>query len=886
MLHQSHRYFLLLLTFLAYSLSMSAQVTGQVIDAKTREPLDYVSVYYEGKNCGENTDEKGRFVIKEDSTWTELTIYSMGYVKKVINLSKFGKNKNLTIKLEPESRTLSTITVTAKRSKYSRKNNPAVELMKKVIANKKSFDLRSRDYFSYNKYQKMTFSLNDVSDKVFEEGEYKRFAFIKDHVERCKQTDKLILPLTIDETLSQVFYRKDPKSEKTLIKGESNQGVTELINTGEIFTTMLKDVFTDVDIYEENCRLLQFPFKSPIANSAISFYRYYLQDTLFIDEDQVIDVGFVPNNPQDFGFSGHLYILNDSSYQVRKVELSIPRRSDVNFVENMYITQDFTQLETGERIADINDMLIELKLNKWLGHFQVQRTVRIKDVSFAPIPPTVFKHIKGAVKKDPDAAMKGDDFWAEYRPVQLTKSESKMKGFMDKLTHIKGFKGVIWGVKAFIENFVEIGDSAHHWVDFGPVNTIVSYNHYDRLRVRASLLTNANLSPHFFASGYVAYGFHSRNVYGKLNLTYAFNKKAYLPREFPQNNLSVYYWDDVLSLSDRFLPTDKDNIFAAVKSSSVNQYMHIKELRLDYTREFENGLKYSLTYTRTRNRAVDALFFQPLGSKPIGLLNENSPEMWSDPIKPVGDGNFNINHITTSEIKVGISCEPGATYINTKQRRIKINKDAPIIGLTHTTGIKGFLGGQYNSNLTEAHVYKRFWLGSMGKIDTDITAGIQWNKVPFPLLIHPATNQSFVIQDFNFMLINNMEFLNDRYVSVLWSWDLNGKLFNRIPLLKKLKWREIFGVNILWGQLSSKNNPASSGYTDSDLFYFPGTFNRDGSYEQNTVTMDPKVPYVEAFVGIHNIFKILNVNYVHRFTYRNDPKAIKWGIRFSFRMSF
>ena len=283
-----------------------------------------------------------------------------------------------------DSETLSSVTVSARRTRYSRRNNPAVELMRKVIANKKQSDLRSKDYFTYTKYEKMTFSLNEVSDKVFEEGEYKRFAFLKDHVERSPQTGKLILPLTVDETLSEVFYRKDPKSEKHVIKGESNKGVTELVNTGEIFTTTLKDIFTDVDIYQNECRLLQYPFRSPIADNAISFYRYYLQDTIFIDQDKVIDVGFLPNNQQDFGFSGHLYILldPDSTYQVRRVELTIPRRSDVNFVENMLISQDFTELESGDRIASTIDMLVELQLTKWLGKFQVQRVTRLSDVGF------------------------------------------------------------------------------------------------------------------------------------------------------------------------------------------------------------------------------------------------------------------------------------------------------------------------------------------------------------------------------------------------------------------------------------------------------------------------------------------------------------------------
>lgn len=853
--------------------SMQAQVTGRVIDSKTREALDFVNVYYDGKNVGEQTDEEGRFVIKEDSTWKELSISSLGYQTQTIRLKDFGKNKDITVKLVPDTKTLTGVTVTTKRARYSRKNNPAVELMKKVIANKKQSDLHAKDFFTYTKYEKMTFSLNEVSDKVFDEGEYKRFAFLKDHVERSPQTGKLILPLTVDETLADVFYRKDPKSEKQVIKGESNKGVTELVNTGEIFTTTLKDVFTDVDIYQNECRLLQYPFRSPIADNAISFYRYYLQDTLFIEQDKVVDVGFLPNNQQDFGFSGHLYILltPDSTFQVRRVELTIPRRSDVNFVENMMISQDFTELESGDRIAATNDMLVELQLTKWLGKFQVQRVTRMSNVSFEEIPRSLFKNIKGNTLREPDASMHDEDFWNEYRQVKLSSSEGKMDSFLDRLTHIKGFSIFLFGFKALVENFVETGDSLHpNYVDIGPVNTIISANHYDGLRFRASALTTANLSPHLFVNGYVAYGTKTHNVYWKGQLTYSFNKKAYLPREFPQHNLSVYWWDDVISPFDKYVPTDKDNMFTAFHASKVDQYHHARELHIDYTRELETGVKLYAQFTRTRNHPVDALFYQRLDGvgKPV-----NDPTKW-------------LSGITTAQFKVGVTYEPNVTYVNTKQRRIKVNHDAPILSLSYTRGINGFLGGQYNYNLTELGLYKRLWLGQFGKIDTDIKAGAQWNKVPFPLLIHPAANASYIIEDNTFYLISNLEFLNDRYASMFVEWDLNGWLLNRIPLIHKLKWRECVGVNVLWGQLNDKNNPATLNYSDPDLFYFPGHFQADGTYEQNTVRMNERTPYIEWRVGIHNIFKLVEIDYVRRITYRHDPNTNRWGIRFKVRMTF
>lgn len=186
-------------------------------------------------------------------------------------------------------------------------------------------------------------------------------------------------------------------------------------------------------------------------------------------------------------------------------------------------------------------------------------------------------------------------------------------------------------------------------------------------------------------------------------------------------------------------------------------------------------------------------------------------------------------------------------------------------------------------NFTEASIYKRFWLASWGKMDVTVKGGVQWNKVPYPLLIMPAANLSYIMEDNTFNLIDNMEFLNDRYVSLMYAWDLNGKILNRIPLIKKLKWREYIGCNVLWGTLTSKNDPFKRP-NDSRLLYFPGNWEQ-GVFAYQSGTMNPKRPYVEVVAGIHNIFKIFHIEYVHRLNYIK-PGTQKWGIRGMFRLTF
>lgn len=848
----------LLFLLLGCCISVSAQnIQGVVTDSLTNEPIPYLSVFYEGKGVGSITDNDGNYKVETRKGWNKLTFSAVGYVTKVVNIIP-GVTKSLNVRMRPDDIMLDEVVVKPKREKYSRKNNPAVELMKKVIAHKKNNKLSENDYYQYNKYQKITMSLNDVTPEMLEKGMYKKMPFLKDQIELCEETNKFILPISVDETASQKIYRKHPKSEKTIIKGMSSTGVNELFATGDMLSTVLKDVFTDVNIYDNDIRLLQYPFISPISSSdAISFYKFYIMDTTFVDKDKCFHLTFVPNNSQDFGFTGHLYVLADSSYTVKKCTMNLPKKSGVNFVDNMDIIQEFEQLPNGEWVLKTDDMIVEMTLMKIMQGFQIRRTTRYSDYAFDELPQQLFKR-KGAEIKEADAMMRGDDFWNQYRPVPLTQTESSMDMLVKRLEQMPGFKYVIFVLKAFIENFVETGTKEHpSKVDIGPVNTMISNNYIDGLRLRMSAQTTANLNPHLFFKGYYAYGFKDHRSKYMGEVEYSFNKKEYLPREFPKNSITFSYQYDVMSPTDKFLKTDKDNVFVSFKTSTVDQMSYVRNIALKYENETQFGLKTTVEVKHSTDEPTGGLAY---------ITNDDQKTL--------------VPEIQTMEASLAFRYAPGETFVNTKQRRIPVSFDAPVFTLSHTAGFKDVLGGEYNYNLTEIGLYKRFWFSSWGKIDMFVKGGAQWNKVPFPLLIMPAANLSYILQRETFNLINNMEFLNDRYASLDVSWDLNGKIFNRIPLLKKLKWREAIGFKMLYGHLTDKNNPMKHP-GDSELFLFP---TRDG--RPTSFVMDPKTPYMECSVGIHNIFKILHIDYVRRLNYLDHPDANKWGVRFMVMMTF
>lgn len=859
----------IIILLMALSMAARAQLSGVVTDAATGDTLLYPSASYKGHHIAVSGNAQGRYSIERHEGWV-LTFSAVGYQSRNITIT--GKTpQTLNIKLKPDTKTLAEVVVRQKRGRYSRKDNPAVELMKRVVAAKKKTDLANHAYYQYNKYQKITLAVNDIQPSDIDSGFFAKKQWLIDQIETSPYNHKLILPVSVDETVTQHIYRKDPKSEKDIVMGQQSTGVNQLLATGDILNTALKDVFTDIDLYDDQIRLLQFPFTSPIGKNAVAFYRYYIADTVYVDRDLCYHLEFLPNNQQDFGFRGDLYVLADSTLHVKRCELTIPKRSDVNFVENLRVTQEYAKLPNGEWVLSVDDMIVEMKVASFLSKVLVTRTTRLSDYAFDPLPKQLFKG-KAASRREANANMRDEAFWNQYRTVELTKSETGMNAFIHRIEQLKGFKYVIFGVKALVENFVETGDLNHpSKLDVGPVNTMVTSNFIDGLRFRVSGQTTANLNKHWFFSGYYAHGVNSHKNYYKGEVTYSFNKKDYLPREFPKRTLTFTSTYDVMAPSDKFMHTDKDNVFTAFKWAKVDKMMFYNRQQLQFDFEEEWGLKTTFELKTEEDEAAGRLFFQTLDShvdmaSDINGLSEKMAGKY-----------LHNGKMRTTELTLQFQLASGRTYINTKQRRIPMNLDAPVFTLRHTMGVKGLLGGDYTYNLTEAGIYKRFWMNSWGKIDTYIKAGAQWNKVPYPLLIMPAANLSYIVQNETFNLINNMEFLNDRYASLDVSWDLNGKIFNRIPLLKKLKWREYIGVKTLWGTLTDKNNPTlEKNAGDPVLMVFPS-----GSY-----VMDSKRPYVELVAGIHNIFKIVHVEFVHRCNYTYLPIAHRNGIRLMMRMTF
>lgn len=827
-------------------------IHGYVVDQQTGDSIPYVNAVYKGMKESAAGTEAGQFRITRHNGMT-LTVSAVGYKPRTIKINE-KTSSELHVTLIADSKKMKEVIVKAKRRrKYTRKNNPAVELMRRVIAAKERTDLENHDFYQFDKYQKITIGANNLTQEELEGKMFKNFPWLLNQVEVCPYNNKLILPISVDETLTQHLYRKSPRDVKDIVLAQNTKGVSKLVQTGEVVNTIVKDIFKDIDLYDDQIEILQAHFPSPIGSTAVSFYHFYIDDTLYVNQDQCIRLQFMPANQQDFGFRGELYVLNDSTLHVKKCDMQLPAGTGVNFVDAMKIEQEYTRLDNGDWALTTDNMIVELAITDFFSRAIVVRTTKMSNYLFDEIPSGKFKG-KAKIKYVSDSRLKDEDFWTKHRAVELTKSEGNMDGFIKQMSETSHFKWIMLGIKLLAENFLETApEGKPNKFDIGPVNTIVSKNFIDGIRLRASGRTTAKLNPHWFWEGYYAYGFKSHKNYYGTKVTYSFRKPDYQPIEFPTKTISFESTFDVMSPSDKYLMHNKDNIFMFLRPKKAEEMYFYNRQTLNFKWETEAGLATELNLKTESN--------EPTG----GVLE----------YRRLSDGEI-VRKIRMTELTIGLDYRPGQTYVNSKQNRIEVNQNAPQFTLTHTFGLNHFLGGEFEYNYTEVSVYKRFWFGSWGNVDARLKVGAQWNKVPYPMLIMPPVNTSYFEHQGTFNMLEEMEFLNDRFAQFNIAWDMKGKLFNRIPLLKKLKWREYVAFKGIWGHLTDKNNPfLAQNAGDEKLYMFPHT----------THVMNNE-PYMEFVVGVHNIFKCLEIDYVRRLTYTAYPGIDVNGVRLGFNIVF
>lgn len=841
--------------FLSHAQSFTS-ASGIVKDSITGEPLPFVSVYFDGSTIGAMTDDNGTFTLQNNQGYTKLAAASLGYDTKFIDLKPGKKNDNLEVLLKPTAFEISEVVVKPKREKYTRKDNPAVELIKKVIAHKNDNRIEAKPEYQTEVYEKLSLSLDNFNPNLDKNKFLKKFKFIKNYLDTSEFNGKPILTVSVRENLSDFYYRKSPKAEKTIVRAKRMQGIDKTLDDGGGITSNLEEIFKSINIFDNNIPILLNRFVSPLSSTlATTYYHYYIMDTLDVGGDKCVDLAFVPANSESYGFTGRLYITLDGNYAVKKVLLNTPANINLNWVDKLRIEQEFKQMPDSTWVLDQENTFVNFYVVKGTQQLYAHQLRNYDNYNFNVQNTDSVFGLLGALHVLPEATAQPDTFWTHNRPIPLKEKEDALKDLLGQLRKVPAFNAIIKTAEILITGYIPTAnDKKVTKFDFGPMNTTFSANHLEGFRMRVGGMTTANLNPYWFASGYLAYGTNDRKIKYNLKLTHSFTKKEYHEGENPVNNLSFIQEYDVYTPGQDFLFTSKDNIFVAWKvGEPVTKMQYIRKSVLQYEKEWLNGLTWKSWIMNQNNEAAGTLQY----------------------IKRDESGNlYHIKDFTTSEIGTQLRFAPGERAYNGrsgKESVFNLSKDAPVFKLSHQLGIKGVLGGDYNYNHTEISAEKRIWLSSFGHIDAQIKAGKVWDKVPFPLLILPNTNQSITIQPEAFHMMNALEFVTDQYVSFNATYYLKGWILNRIPGIKWLRLREVLSFNMIYGGLTDKNNPTLT----PGLFLLP-----DGTQPLGST------PYMECSVGLENIFKILRIDYYRRLTYLDHPDIKKGGIRIALRFTF
>ena len=842
-------------TFLSHAQSFTS-ASGIVKDSITGEPLPFVSVYFDGSTIGAMTDDNGTFTLQNNQGYTKLAAASLGYDTKFIDLKPGKKNDNLELLLKPTAFEISEVVVKPKREKYTRKDNPAVELIKKVIAHKNDNRIEAKPEYQTEVYEKLSLSLDNFNPNLDKNKFLKKFKFIKNYLDTSEFNGKPILTVSVRENLSDFYYRKSPKAEKTIVRAKRMQGIDKTLDDGGGITSNLEEIFKSINIFDNNIPILLNRFVSPLSSTlATTYYHYYIMDTLDVGGDKCVDLAFVPANSESYGFTGRLYITLDGNYAVKKVLLNTPANINLNWVDKLRIEQEFKQMPDSTWVLDQENTFVNFYVVKGTQQLYAHQLRNYDNYNFNVQNADSVFGLLGALHVLPEATVQPDTFWIHNRPIPLKEKEDALKDLLGQLRKVPAFNAIIKTAEILITGYIPTAnDKKVTKFDFGPMNTTFSANHLEGFRMRVGGMTTANLNPYWFASGYLAYGTNDRKIKYNLKLTHSFTKKEYHEGENPVNNLSFIQEYDVYTPGQDFLFTSKDNIFVAWKvGEPVTKMQYIRKSVLQYEKEWLNGLTWKSWIMNQNNEAAGTLQY----------------------IKRDESGNlYHIKDFTTSEIGTQLRFAPGERAYNGrsgKESVFNLSKDAPVFKLSHQLGIKGVLGGDYNYNHTEISAEKRIWLSSFGHIDAQVKAGKVWDKVPFPLLILPNTNQSITIQPEAFHMMNALEFVTDQYVSFNATYYLKGWILNRIPGIKWLRLREVLSFNMIYGGLTDKNNPTMT----PGLFLLP-----DGTQPLGST------PYMECSVGLENIFKILRIDYYRRLTYLDHPDIKKGGIRIALRFTF
>ncbi|MBB6001903.1 DUF5686 and carboxypeptidase-like regulatory domain-containing protein [Arcicella rosea] len=844
---------LLVLTLLVLTVSsvfaQTTRIKGKVIDAKTGETLPFVNVSIMGTKQGTQTDMNGSFYLETPQLKPTLRVAFVGYSPEVREIDG-GKIVSVTFKLKTQNTDLQEVTVKGKKDKYRNKDNPAVVLIRKVIEHKAQNRKESLDFYQYNKYEKLEFDLSNVSEKFRNKRSLRKFDFVFNHLDTSQITGKVNLPMYLKETISDVYFRKLPENKKEVIKGEKMTGLGNYVDNNGI-KLYLEALYQDVNVYDNNILLLATQFLGPTAPVSPQFYRYVIIDTTAFKGTKCVNLGFSPRNSNDQLFQGTMLISLDSSYAIRKVQMGFSKDINVNFVTDLRVSQEYDFIENEGLMLTKDDLAIEfnlLKKENGMGLFG-QRSVSYKDyIINKTIEKNIFEGLKTDIQKD--AEKRDDAFWEQARHHSLSSKELGIYSMVDSVKKVPAFQRVMNTATFLLEGYKPMGG-----FEIGPVNTFYSFNPIEGFRARIGGRTTPTFSERMAFETYAAYGFRDERY--KYFASATFSLTDHNTYTYPIKHFRISYQNEIKIPGQELQFVQEDNFLLSFKRGQNNKMTYNKVLNLDYLNESKTGLTVNINFKNIRQTPTGSLYFNTLQND--GTL-KSAPE------------------IISSELMIGLRYAPNEQFYQGKNYRIPIINKYPSFQIRYTLGVKGLLDGQYNFHRLVAYAQKRIYIPPIGYTDVALEGGKTFNPLPFALLTIHRANQTYAYQPEAYNLMNFLEFVSDQYAAVFIDHHFNGFIFNKLPIIRKLKLREVITFKGLMGKLSEQNKATA----ENGLLVMP----TDENGKPSTFSLEKK-PYMEVSFGIENIFKVLRLDLVKRLSYLENPNvSASPTIRFRMRFDF
>ncbi|NQD70553.1 carboxypeptidase-like regulatory domain-containing protein [Sphingobacterium shayense] len=845
---------ILLLSF--SSLGQTVHIKGKVMDVTNKEPVGYATVAAIGTSYATSTDDAGDFHLEIKPGYSKIRVSFVGYVSKDLTISTDGYQE-MVVYLMPEENTIEAVSVKApKRSKYSNRNNPAVELIRKVIDHKDQNRLAGYDYAQFQQYEKVSLGLSNLSEKFKNRKIFKNYQFLfeKDDSSHGNPESGYTLPAYIEERLSKVFSRRKPNKIKQLIIAEQRAQFDPKFVDNDGLSTYFNKLYQDIDIYDSNIELVTNQFLSPIAGSSPTFYKFYITDTIKTQTPYLVELAFFPRNKADMLFQGKLYITLDGKYAVKRAELSVSNDINLNFVRDLDVKLDFEQDPEKKYYLKTSSLGLDFSLtNKGTG-IRGNRTVTYDQFKTGIVQPdSVYEGddvVRVYKEKDEKDKVETEEYLATHRPIPLQPNEVNIYHNVDTLQLIPSFQRFMDISSLVLSGFKQAGP-----LEIGPVNTFYSFNPVEGFRLRVGGRTTDRLSKKFYAEGYTAYGFKDQKWKYFIAGTYALNNKSVYT--FPQHYLRGSVMRDTKIPGQNLEFVQEDNFLLSFKRGENLRYLYNDIYRLEYKREFENNFSYTIGLSKWKQQTAGILSYQQvdnLGNKTV------------------------FDELNTTELSVSLRYAPHEEFYQGKNYRTPLFNKYPIFYLNYVGGLKDILQGEYNYHNFTLGVDKRFYFSQLGYADVNLEGNyIIGDDIPFPFLNIHRANQTYAYQLRSYNLMNFLEFVSDQSVATNVQYYMNGFILNKIPLIKKLQWREVFSVKAIYGGLRESNNPAYN----QEVFQFQ----KNENDEPITYGFGSK-PYVEASVGLTNIFKFVRVDYVRRLNYTDLPDAPKHGIRVRVKFDF